>query len=117
VTWFRVDDGLATHPKPRAAGLTGMGLWVVSGAYAGQQLTDGFVPDWYIESWKDGKKAATSLVKAGLWVPSDEDAGYVFHDWHQSNPTREDELERRRVQAQKQKEWRERRRQEKEESN
>lgn len=111
MTWFRVDDGLATHQKPRIAGLAGMGLWVVSGAYSGQQLSDGHVPDWYVESWTGGKKAAEKLVTAGLWTPVD--GGWQFHEWTERNPSREDELERRRQQAQRQSEWRERRRREK----
>lgn len=100
MTWFKVDDTLAAHTKPRKAGLPAMGLWVLSGAYASQQLTDGFVPAWYVEGFPSGRKHAAALVTAGLWTESerDDEPGWQFHDWDQANPTRE-EVQRKRDQA------------------
>lgn len=111
MTWFKIDDGLATHPKPRRAGLPAMGLWAVSGAYASQHLTDGFVPDWYVTSWPSGKRHAAALVAAGLWLTATQEGeqGWRFHEWDQCNPTREQELERKREQAKRQAEWRQQR--------
>lgn len=101
MTWFKVDDTLAGHPKPRRAGLPAMGLWVVAGAFCGQNLTDGFVPEWYVASWPRGKQHAAALVDAGLWAVSerDGDSGWLFHEWHQANPTREEELQKREKRA------------------
>jgi hypothetical protein len=100
VTWFRVDDTLAAHDKARAAGLPALGLWVVAGSYSSQQLTSGRIPAWFVQSWPGGRKAADALVKAGLWHPDGD--GWVFHDWGQCNPTREQE-QARREQARKRK--------------
>ncbi len=86
MTWFKVDDTLGSHPKPRAAGLAAMGLWVVAGAWSSQHLTEGFVPDWYVKSWPSGHKRAADLVQSGLWVEAD--SGYRFHQWEERQPTK-----------------------------
>lgn len=94
MTWFKVDDGLCAHPKAREAGLPAMGLWVVAGAFCGQNSTGGFVPDWYVQSWPGGRKLAAELVGAGLWIAAtvDRQKGWQFHEWEQANPTREEAL-------------------------
>lgn len=96
MTWFRVDDNLAFHPKVLLAGNTAMGLWVRAGAYCAQQLTDGFVPDEMVRNL-DGLKAAPALVEAGLW--SRVEGGYQFHEWTEEGrqPTRAEILDRRKV--------------------
>jgi hypothetical protein len=88
VTWFRVDDTFAFHPKVVAAGNEAIGVWVRAGSYASQQLTDGFVPD-DIAALMGGRHAsqtAQRLTSAGLWVPCQ--GGFTFHDWEDRNPTR-----------------------------
>jgi hypothetical protein len=87
MTWFKVDDTLGSHPKARAAGLAAMGLWVVAGAWSSQHLTEGFVPDWYVNSWPSGQKRAANLVQSGLWI--EEDSGFRFHQWDERNPSKE----------------------------
>lgn len=108
MTWFKVDDGLHSHNKPRCAGLAAMGLWTVAGSLAGHQLSDGHVPVWYVESWPGGRKLARQLVAAGLWhetghdcpeCPQPLDGGWVFHDFHQANPRREEELDKKAKRA------------------
>ena len=84
--WFRVDDTLSSHPKARAAGLAAMGLWTVAGAYSMQYLTEGRVPDWYVQSWPEGPELAERLVAFGLW--SREDDGWLFHQWEERQPTK-----------------------------
>lgn len=84
--WFRVDDTLATHPKARAAGLPAMGLWTVAGAYASQHLTEGYVPEWYVDTWPSGRRHAERLVKAGLWI--EVPGGWMFHQWDERQPTK-----------------------------
>jgi len=85
VTWFRVDDNLAFHPKVLTAGNAAMGLWVRAGSWAAQQLTDGFVPD-SIVATLGGRSAAKALERAGLWVRLE--GGWGFHDWHERQPLR-----------------------------
>jgi hypothetical protein len=107
VTWFKVDDTLCSHSKPRQAGLAAIGLWTVAGSWCGDQLSDGQVPEWYVASWPSGKRLARQLVAARLWhepghacpdCPAITE-GYVFHDFHQANPTREEELAKKAKRA------------------
>lgn len=84
--WFRVDDTLPFNAKVTSAGNGAMGLWVRAGAWAMQQLSDGYIPTHAARSM--GTKAeADRLVKAGLWVAVD--GGYRFHQWLDRQPSRE----------------------------
>jgi hypothetical protein len=80
---FRVADTAPEHPKLRRAGLAAAGLWATSGAWAMRELTDGWVPDYYIRSWPSGRRLAGILIDVGLWTPEKRGdlAGYRFHDW------------------------------------
>ena len=100
MTWFKVDDTLHSHPKPRKAGLQAMGLWTLAGSYCMAYKTDGFVPDYYITSWPRGRHLADQLVKAGQWEVGEKDgeAGWFFHDWFDYQPS-SDEIEADRVYA------------------
>lgn len=81
---FRVAETAPEHPKLRAAGLAAAGLWSMAGGYAMRELTDGWVPDYWVQTWPAGKKHAATLVKVGLWTPQERSGipGYRFHDWH-----------------------------------
>lgn len=109
MTWFKVDDTLAAHSKTRKAGLPAMGLWVVAGSWSSQQLTEGFIPDWFVESWPRGKQYAANLVRAQLWFESNSgpERGYRFHDWTQCNPTAEQVKTERAAGAERQRRARE----------
>lgn len=107
MTWFKVDDCFALHPKAMSAGNAAIGMWVRAGAWSAQQLTDGFIPDTIIGTL-GGKPLARRLVKAGLWVPMD--GGYQFHDWGDWQPTREKVLTARKEASIRQQKWREERR-------
>lgn len=98
MAWFRVDDTFHSHPKVRAAGLAAAGLWGAAGSYCMAYKTDGFIPDWWINSWgAAGKAAARKLVEVGLWEGAIEDIarGYRFHDWSDYQAS-SDEVERDR---------------------
>lgn len=103
MVWFKVDDTLAFHAKVVAAGNPAMGLWVRAGAWAAQQLTDGFVPKHMVGSLGTTRQAA-ALVTAGLWLTVD--GGFRFHDWTdgERQPTREQVESKREA-------WREKKRQ------
>jgi len=86
--WFRVDDGFHSHPKRLSVSLAAVGLWTVAGSWSSAHLTDGAVPDAYLESLSaDAPKLAGELVAAGLWKR--RRGGYVFHDWADCNPSKE----------------------------
>lgn len=92
MTWGKIDDGLALHPKVMQAGNEAMGLWVRALSYSCQQLTDGFIPD-EIVSVLSGKKIAKKLVDSGLWT--EKNGGFQFKDWCDYQPTREQVMNER----------------------
>lgn len=113
MAWFKTDDQLHSHPKPRRAGLEAMGLWIVAGSHSTAYKGEGFVPAWYIDSWPRGKKLAAQLVAARLWEEGEKDGlpGYVFHDWEHFQPTAEEVEREREASRLRQKNRRERLRQ------
>lgn len=81
---FRVADTAPEHPKLRAVGLPAIGLWAAAGAYAMRELTDGWVPEYWVLTWPGAKRHAAALVGIGLWERKPNDhgmPGYQFHDW------------------------------------
>jgi len=120
VPWFKVDDTLHSHPKPRRAGLAAIGLWSLAGSYCSQYTTEGEVPEWFVTGWPQGRKLAGQLVTVGMWHPSghdcpdcrqpDEADAWQFHDWDHYQMTKE-EIERdRELNRERQKRFREKRR-------
>lgn len=71
-----------------------MGLWALSGSYCMAYKTDGFVPEWFVSSWQNGRRLADQLVKAGHWEIGEKDGegGWFFHDWLDYQPS-SDEIE------------------------
>lgn len=103
--WFKVDDGLATHPKVLEAGNPAMGLWVRAGAWCAQQLTDGFVSTTALRVLGTEQEAGR-LVEVGLW--DEVEGGWQFHQWDERQPTKGDVEERRAKNAARLRAWRER---------
>lgn len=105
MTFFNVDDQFHSHPKARRAGLAAIGLWTVAGAWSQAYKQQGFVPEYEVAAWPQGKRLAGQLVTAGLWEPAEKDGekGWLFHDWLDIQQSA-DEIERKRQQ------WRERQR-------
>jgi len=89
------------------AGNPAMGLWIRAGSWSSQQLTDGYIPAEIARSLGNPAQL-NSLVHSGLWIPSNE--GYEFHQWDERNPTRKDVQDRRAVDAERLRKWRENRR-------
>lgn len=84
--WFRVDDTMSYNAKIVAAGNAAVGLWARAGAWAMQQLSDGFVPTQVARSM--GTQAEIRrLLQVRLWVEAD--GGYRFHEWAERQPSRE----------------------------
>ena len=51
MAWFKVDDKLHDHRKARRAGKAAIGVWVLAGSWAMDNLTDGFVPEVVLLRW------------------------------------------------------------------
>lgn len=94
---FRVDDNQHAKDESRRAGLAAMGLWTLAGSYcmSPAALTDGWVPEWWVQSWA-GRKSAAALVNAGIWVESTRDGapGYQFVKWTNQRSAADIEAER-----------------------
>lgn len=80
---FRVADTAPDHLKMRRAGLAAAGLWSLAGAWAMRELTDGWVPEYWVLTWPQGGKHAATLVEIGMWQPEEQHGlpGYRFRDW------------------------------------
>lgn len=88
MTWGKIDDQLAFHPKALAAGNEALGMWVRSLSYSCQMLTGGFISSEIVTAM-GGTKIAKKLIQAGLWLVAD--GGYQFHDWEKYQPCAETE--------------------------
>lgn len=98
--WFKVDDKLHDHRKVRIAQKEAMGVWVLAGSWASDNLTDGFVPETVLLRWGT-REDAERLVAAGLWYADEHEGerGWRFHEWAQRNPLRADKLRERAAKA------------------
>lgn len=92
MAWFKVDDGFHASRKllkiPKRARFAAIGLWTVAGSWSADQLTDGNVPDYMIEVFGAPPAAPEALVDSGLWQRTSD--GYVFYNWHEYQPSKQD---------------------------
>lgn len=89
MTWTKVDDSFADHPKVMALGrdrIVGVGLWTAAACYCSRHLTDGFVPTAAAEGFGHGRVWGR-LVEVGL--VDRVTGGYQLHDWLDYNPPRD----------------------------
>ncbi|MCT2042634.1 hypothetical protein M3D15_04700 [Pseudoclavibacter alba] len=93
MTWFKVDDQIASHVKVVTAGNAAMGLWVRAGAWCCANLTDGFVHADAARMLGGQDADIQALIDADLWVSVP--GGYQFHDWAEYQPTAASERSRR----------------------
>lgn len=62
--------------------------------------TDGFVPEWFVVTFPQGRRHAETLVRVGLWgnATQNGEEGYQFHDWlHYQQSAEEIERDRERA--------------------
>jgi len=100
--WFKLDDGIATHPKLLNAGPLGLAIQIRALCYAHRNQTDGYIPvsavpllltgieRWSLMASRDlpSCEAMTLdwpsiMVDAGLWDRTE--LGYVIHDYLEWN--------------------------------
>lgn len=105
MTWFKVDDGFALHPKAIAAGNAALGLWVRAGSWCGAHLTDGRLPAGMVGTLGGHARDARKLIAAGLWCQTED--GYQFVDWEQWQPTKAQVKAERDATRERVKRWRE----------
>lgn len=105
MVWFQVCDTFWSHPKvldlPADAGW----LWVRSGSYCAQHLTDGMVTNAALRMLGGDQSTAAVLVFAGLW--KSVRGGYRFHDWDVYQQDRNEVLSKRASEAERKRKYRE----------
>lgn len=109
--WSKIDDKLHASQQARTAGLEAMGLWALGESYCGDQLTDGFIPAWWViekVGQRKGVTLADRLVRANLWERSvfGAEKGWNSVDFLDRNKSRKWVLDERAKTAKRQAEWR-----------
>ncbi len=90
MTWVRLDDGFAEHPKMEAVGPLGMALQVAALCYCARHLTDGHLPASKVPRLLDlpqWRKVVATLEREGVWDATED--GWVIHDYLAFQPSRD----------------------------
>lgn len=85
MSWARIDDRIAFHPKVVAAGNAAFGLWVRLLAYSCAHATDGFVTTDAISTFDPPEGAIDRLIQVRLLDKAR--GGVRLHDFHDWNPS------------------------------
>lgn len=87
--WTKLDDSFHGHRKVRRAGLEAIGLHARALSLAGEQMDAHIDREWVQEAGgRNWQKLAAKLVEADLWEVNRN--GWLVHDYHDYNPTREE---------------------------
>jgi len=96
IRWVRLDTALPRNHK--IIQLTEDGhhraafVYVCSLALAGEQGTDGWIPNALLNHIHGRPTDAQHLVNAGLWIP--RPGGWDIKDWHEYQPTSQETADR-----------------------
>ncbi len=94
MTWFKICDTFADHPKlaeiPDDNWAEAVALWVAGGCYCARHLTDGRLPRGVARRLVpfDTNAAICALTTFGLWDQDSE--AFYYHDWAEYQPARAD---------------------------
>jgi hypothetical protein len=77
VTWVRLDDRFADHPKNAALSDAAFRAQIEAICYCAGALTDGKIARGIARRWN--AKAIAELVRNGSWIKTP--AGYEIHDY------------------------------------
>jgi hypothetical protein len=107
--WVRIDDQFPDHPKVVAAGQAAAWLYVTALCYCNRMLTDGFIPgDQVPRLVPHASKLVERLLTARLWRKATREGidGYEVHDFLEYQPTRDEVLDDRKKNADRQERFR-----------
>ena len=99
MVWAKVDDRLHSSAKWRAASKGARALWATALSWCADQETDGSVPSHMLTALDGTRMEARTLVDVGLWETTDE--GWIFRNWSEYQPTRDQLDEKRRVERER----------------
>lgn len=104
MSWAKLDDAFADHPKVVGLSDAAFRLHVTAILYAARYETDGEIPGGALDRMGGSPGCAAELADAGLWDITP--GGYAIHDYLKYNPSREQRDELRRRAADRQERWR-----------
>lgn len=95
MTWLKLDDKFAGHPKISPLSDAAFRLHVAGMLYAAQHETDGLIPAANIPTLtpRYQRKHLVELVDQGLW--EDVRGGMQIHDFTEYNPSRAEQQAKR----------------------
>lgn len=119
MTWFKVDDKFPDHPKVESLEddpqewANSLAIWLVIGCKCNRHpAARGEISASKLARitplGRRAVAAADALVRAGLWKKTE--TGYRYHDWHDYQPTPEEDALQRANNTKRQREWRQKRR-------
>jgi hypothetical protein len=99
MVWFKVDDKFHSHAKVLQCSNAAIGVWTKLGSWCAEQLNGGRVTSTALKHFRVRKDLITELVAAGLWLECCDgaDVEYVFHDWDDHQPAKDQVLARRKA--------------------
>lgn len=102
MSWIKLDDRFADHPKIVEAGPEAAWLFICGLCYCARYLTDGLIPKAQVRKLadiEDVKQSVTKLLSTCLWENAED--SYRVHDYLDYNLSREQalELSRKRTEA------------------
>jgi hypothetical protein len=87
VTWVRLDDHFADHPKILGLSDGAYRAFVDGLCYASRYLTDGHIPTAAVKTIARHKlRPVAELIEAGLWEQNG--SGVIVHDYLEFQPSR-----------------------------
>jgi hypothetical protein len=87
VTWVKLDDGFADHPKVVGLSDEAFRAFVEGLCYCARQLTDGHIPAAKVKRIAPKGSSVTQLVDGGLWEWNG--CGIHVHDYLEYQPSSE----------------------------
>lgn len=86
--WVRIDDNAIDHPKILALSDAAFRLWIRGLSHCRRFLTDGKIERAVLSQLPGvSKPRIRELLRVGLWEATE--TGYVVHDYHQWNDSRD----------------------------
>lgn len=90
MTWLRLDDGAATHPKLLALTDSGFRHWIAVLCHCGQHRTGGHIHRLALRRLGVREQLLQQLLQLRLLEPAGDDPDeYYVHDWHVYNAPRD----------------------------
>lgn len=105
MTWLKLDDGFATHPKIIALSDAAFRAYIAGLCHAGRYLTDGGIAKKTLPTLAK-PRVKNELIEAGLWRQTS--AGIVIHDFLVYNPPKAEVEEKRAKTTERVRDWRQR---------